>query len=140
MSGGYISCGDFRGEDKSGSAITGVFEALPEYISPENRYAFINEVLEPLQNSIENGDHMLIYSPDAKRLLPLVELLYEEYKTELGAPEPWNAPQVDEDRGIDPIDAKWGKGIGWRYYCLHDLRSALRLCVETDDPVCISFD
>lgn len=66
--------------------------------------------------------------------------LFAEYGADLGHPEPFNAPQIDEERGLKATDAKWGKGIGWRYYCLHDLEQALRVSIQTGDPVVVHFD
>lgn len=141
MAGGYISCGEFSGDDKSGSAISGVFEALPECLPENERDAFIEKVLAPLAEYLEeNEDHILIESDTASMLLEPVETLYSQYAGELGHPEPFNAPQIDEDRGLNGTDAKWGKGIGWRYYCLHDLRLAFRKSIESGEPVVVSFD
>jgi len=141
MAGGYISCGPFCGEDKSGSAVSGVFEALPDSLPEGQRSAFIETVLNPLADSLEeNGDHFLIDPDTACVLLPPVDALFLQYGEELGSPEPFDAPQIDEDRGLDAGDAKWGQGIGWRYYCLHDLRIALRKSIESGTPVVISFD
>ena len=141
MAGGYILCGEFSGDDKSGSAISGVFDALAECVSKDERDEFLKSVINPLQESLEEAqDHILIEPDVASQLVDAVDQLYEEYGSELGKPEPFNAPQIDEDRGLDPTDAKWGKGIGWRYYCLHDLRLALRESIENGEPVVIHFD
>lgn len=141
MAGGYISCGDFSGDDKSGSAISGVFATLPECLPESERNAFIETALDPLAEYLEeNEDHFLIEPDTASMLLGPVDTLYSQYANELGNPEPFNAPQIDEDRGMDATDAKWGQGIGWRYYCLHDLRLALRKSIESGEPVVVSFD
>ncbi len=141
MGGGYISCGQFCGDDKSGSAISGVFEAIPELIPEDARSEFISSVLDPLADSLEeNGDYFLIEPEIAALLLPPVDALYMQYGNELGNPEPFDAPEIDEDRGLDTTEAKWGKGIGWRYYCLHDLRIALRKSIESKESVVINFD
>lgn len=141
MAGGYISCGKFFGDDKSGSAISGVFEALPALLPESERDSFVEDVLNPLAADLEeNEDHFSIDPQDAQRLLPLVDDLYEAYGEELGHPRPFEAPQCDEDRGLNSSDAKWGQGIGWRYYCLYDLRQALKLSVSKGDPVVVHFD
>ncbi|MEM6691796.1 MAG: hypothetical protein AAF664_20375 [Planctomycetota bacterium] len=98
-------------------------------------------MIAPLQESLEAAeDHILIDTDVALQLIGPVDQLYEQYGSELGNPEPINAPQIDEDRGLDPTDAKWGKGTGWQYYCLHDLRLAIRESIESDEPVVIHFD
>jgi hypothetical protein len=40
MGGGYISCGEFRGEDKSGSALSGVLREIPKILSEQEAVAF----------------------------------------------------------------------------------------------------
>jgi hypothetical protein len=141
MAGGYISCGDFSGEDKSGSAISGVFEALPECLAESERQTFTETVLDPLAEYLEeHEDHFLIQPDVASMLLGPVGTLYAQYGNELGHPEPFDAPQIDKQRGMNASDAKWGQGIGWRYYCLHDLQLALRKSVASGLPVLIHFD
>ena len=141
MSGGYIHCGEFSGDDKSGSAISGVLEALPECVADDMRGEFADTVSIPLAEYLEAAeDHFLIEPEMSAQLIEPVDRLYERYGNELGHPEPFEALQLDDDRGLDPTEAKWGKGIGWRYYCLHDLRIALRQSLESGEPVVISFD
>jgi hypothetical protein len=141
MAGGYIQCGDFLGDDKSGSAISGVLDALPECVPEEDRDEFVESILDPLRLSMEECDDHILIEPDvASRIADAVDRLYDRYGSELGNPEPMNAPQMDEERGLDATKAKWGDGIGWRYYCLHDLRQALRISIESQEPVAIHFD
>ena len=141
MAGGYIVCGEFSGDDKSGSAISGVFQALPECIPQSEQDSFVESILNPLADYLEeNEDHILIDADTATALLPPVDALYERYGNELGLPEPFDAPSLDEAAGLAASDAKWGQGIGWRYYCLHDLRIALRRSVKTGESVVVSFD
>ena len=118
MAGGYITCGTFLGDDKSGSAISGVFTTLPECVPESERANLVSKALDPLAEYLEeHEDHFLIESATASILLEPVEALYSKYAEELGHPEPFDAPQIDKDRGLSPSDAKWGQGIGWRYYC-----------------------
>ncbi len=77
MAGGYISCGDFSGDDKSGSAISGVFETLPQTLPEDERDSFIQQALNPLAEYLEDsGDHILNDSGTAAKLLPPVDRLY----------------------------------------------------------------
>lgn len=141
MGGGYIQCDDFVGDDKSGSAISVVLEELPTQLPESERDAFINELIAPLQRQLEEtGEYFLIPPASSKRLLPLVDLLYEIYRQRFGSAEVWDAIELDERSGLDPIEAKWGKGAGWRYYCLTDLRIALQRSIDSDCDVCVSFD
>jgi hypothetical protein len=141
MGGGYIHCGDFSGDDKSCSAISGVFEELPSVLPVEARDAFVTDVIEPLQRQLEtNGEYFLISPEVSKRLLPVVETLFDRYRTKYGDAEVWDVMENDENSGLDATDAKWGEGPGWRYYCLTDLRTGLKHSIETRTDVCVSFD
>ena len=141
MGGGYIQCDDFSGDDKSGSAMSGVLEELPSQVSELERGTFVNEVIVPLQTQLgETGEYFLIPPATSKRLLPAVESLFDEYRQRLGDVEVWDAIEMDDESGLDSIQAKWGKGAGWRYYCLTDLRVALRRSIDSDSDVCVTFD
>lgn len=141
MGGGYIRCGDFSGDDKSCSAISGVFEELPSVLPADARDGFVAEVIEPLQSQLEtNGEYFLISPTIAKRPLPVVETLFGQYRTKYANAEVWDVMELDEKSGMDSIDAKWGKGAGWRYYCITDLRAGLRHSIDTRTDVCVSFD
>ena len=141
MAGGYIHCGEFSGEDKSGSAIAGVLDALTVCVPDTDRMHFVTTILNPIREAIEEAnDHILIESDIAARIRSPVDDLYKRLGEELGHPQPWDAPQFDEDQGLDPTEAKWGKGKGWQYYCVHDLRLACDESVKSGEPICISFD
>ncbi|ELP30120.1 hypothetical protein Q31b_50170 [Novipirellula aureliae] len=141
MGGGYIQCDDFCGDDKSGSAMSGVLEELPSQLSDSERETFVNELIAPLQRQLdETGEYFLIPPASSKRLLPVVDSLYDNYRQRFGDADVWDAIELDDESGLDPIEAKWGKGAGWRYYCLTDLRVALRRSIDSDSDVCVSFD
>ena len=141
MGGGYIQCDDFCGDDKSGSAMSGVLEELPSQLSESERETFVNELIAPLQRQLdETGEYFLIPPASSKRLLPVVDSLYDNYRQRFGDADVWDAIELDDESGLDPIEAKWGKGAGWRYYCLTDLRVALRRSIDSDSDVCVSFD
>lgn len=141
MSGGYINCADFTGDDKSCSAISGVFEELPSVLPEFERDVFVAEVIQPLQDQLEEtGEYFLINQATSERLLRPVDMLYEEYRKRFGDSEVWDAVELDHASGMNPVQAKWGAGPGWRYYCLTDLRKGLRRSIETGADVCISFD
>ena len=141
MGGGYIQCDDFCGDDKSGSAMSGVLEELPSQLPDSERDTFINELIAPLQRQLdETGEYFLIPPASSKRLLPVVDSLYDNYRQRFGDADVWDAIEQDDESGLDPIEAKWGKGAGWRYYCLTDLRAALRRSIDSDSDVCVSFD
>jgi hypothetical protein len=141
MAGGYIQCGGFMGSDKSGSAISGLIDALPEFIPTADRLSFIDAVIAPLREALDScQEHILIKPNIAERLIPALEGFNTRTGQELGFPEPWDAPAKDEEAGLEPIEAKWGKGKGWQYYCAHDLLQACRISAESREPICVSFD
>lgn len=141
MGGGYIHCDGFSGDDKSGSAMSGVLEELPSQLPESERDSFVNELITPLQRQLdETGEYFLIPPASSKRMLPLVDSLFEKYRQRFGDADACDTIEVDDESGLDPLEAKWGKGAGWRYYCLNDLRKALRRSIDSDSDVCISFD
>lgn len=141
MGGGYIHCDGFSGDDKSGSAMSGVLKELPSQLPESERDSFVNELITPLQRQLaETGEYFLIPPASSKRMLPLVDSLFEKYRQRFGDGDACDTIAVDDESGLDPLEAKWGKGAGWRHYCLNDLRKALRRSIDSDSDVCISFD
>jgi hypothetical protein len=141
MAGGYIRCCDFEGSDKSGSAISGLIDSLPEFVSKAESHSFTEAVTGPLRSALEDcQDHILIEPSIAQRLIPALENFNARIGLELGFPEPCDAPEKDQEAGLDSIDAKWGKGRGWQFYCANDLLHACRVSVEAGVPICVSFD
>jgi hypothetical protein len=141
MAGGYIQCGGFMGNDKSGSATSGLIDALPNFVPAADRLSFSGAVTTPLRAALDVGeDHILIEPEVADRLVQALERFNAQIGHELGFPEPWDAPAKDEQAGLDPTEAKWGKGKGWQYYCAHDLLQACRVSVESGEAICVSFD
>lgn len=141
MGGGYIQCGDFSGDDKSCSAISGVFDELPSVLEERERNEFVTNVLDPLHSQLEETGEYFVIPPDvASMMLPAVQILYDKYRDIFLNKTVWDAVASDDDCGIDPSEAKWGQGPGWRYYCLTDLLQGLQHSIETDTDICISFD
>jgi hypothetical protein len=141
MAGGYVHCGGFRGSDKSGSAISGLIDALSEFVPTTDRPSFLIAVTAPLREALDScQEYILIDANIAELLIPALESFNTRVGHELGFPEPWDAPAKDEEAGLDSIEAKWGKGKGWQYYCAHDLLQACRVSAESREPICVSFD
>ena len=117
MGGGYIQCGDFSGDDKSCSAISDVFDELPSALQENDRNEFVTNVIGPLQSQLEETGEFFLISPDvAKQMLPVVQTLYDKYRSIFLNKTVWDAVASDNDLGIDSSEAKWGAGPGWRYY------------------------
>lgn len=137
MSGGYISCGEFNGEDKSGSAYSGVLADLQTLGS--GRYA---QLVEPLARDLANCEESVeIPQHVAASLLPVLREYRGVLEVELGdIRDPFEAIDHDEELGLDSSDAKWGQGTGWKYYCVLDLERALVRSISTGECVYIEFD
>jgi hypothetical protein len=137
MSGGNIMCGEFVGNDKSGSALSGVLDNLLELAKKEK----LIEVIRQLQSSMEEGeDHLLIDPELAAILLPAVNAYHKKLKTELGDVDPASIIELDDTDDVDPVEAKWGTGKGWQFYCTTDLIKALKESKKIEEPVVIVFD
>jgi hypothetical protein len=139
MGGGYIQCGHFSGEDKSGSALSGVFEALQSRMLPQERESWNTDFLSAIEEEAE--EQTMEIRP---HLIPLLyqplKTYYEDLGAKLGYPIPFEAPELDRQSGLDMTDAKWGAGDGWRYYCAHDLLRACEESLQTGEGIIISFD
>ena len=145
MGGGYISCGDWMGNDKSGSASTAVFEQLERFMSGPDLEAFnlfMNSPVDPTEMEAGHFDETLIVIPQtiAVTLIEPLERYRDELSTKLGHPLPVAAPSLDQKAGIDPTKAKYGAGDGWRLYCVADLIEACQRSRKTNAPVEISWD
>ncbi|HEY2882828.1 MAG TPA: hypothetical protein VGJ15_10350 [Pirellulales bacterium] len=141
MSGGYISCGEFIGDDKSGSALEGVLNGIITTLPDGEKAAFRERVAAPVFIAMRRCGEQFEISPDAVSYLfdPLVR--YHAYLSELlGNPEPFLAPELDRQRGLDLTAAKYGEGQGWQFYCTHDLLKACEISRQTGEPIVISFD
>lgn len=140
MGGGRIVCGDYTGEDKSGSAISGLLEALQEFLScgsyPRQIKSTVDEIAARLQRA---GDHILIESELAINLKAALVAWHAEQQARNGFQDQWEAVLSDDSTGLDPVDAKWGKGPGWRYHCACDMIKACTISQATGEPICIAF-
>ena len=139
MGGGYIKCGDFLGDDKSGSAIFGIFDAIALMLPPDRQKIWQTNFLDAIEGQEE--EQGILIAPQLVRLLaePL-KIYYEQLREKLGNPAPFDAPRLDSERGLNPTEAKWGAGDGWRYYCAHDLLRACEISEQTGESIIISFD
>jgi hypothetical protein len=98
-------------------------------------------VTGPLRDALDGCQEYILIEPSiAERLIPALEGFNARIGQELGFPEPWDAPAKDEEAGLDSIEAKWGKGKGWQYYCANDLLHACHVSAESREPICVTFD
>jgi hypothetical protein len=140
MSGGYISCGSFAGADKSGSAFQGVLEGIERFLPPAEADLFRRTVLDPLLEGYSEEQTLAIPPGMVPGLEGPLRRYYEHLGRQLGHPPPHEAPELDRDTGLDPVEAKWGKGLGWQYYCAHDLLHACAESRRTGEPIVVTFD
>ena len=140
MGGGYIECGSFVGGDKSASAIEGVFEAIEAMLSPDERERWQRDVVRMIGASSPDEMEFRIEPQVVESLIGPLQRYYEQLGVKLGHPVPYEAPALDTESGLDPVEAKWGAGDGWRYYCAHDLLEACKVSLESGEEVIVTFD
>ena len=146
MGGGYVSCGAFSGEDKSCSAFQGVIEqveTLPCFAPSGEFGQFFSRVKAFLsgQPDPEWTDYLLITPQQAAEFAPYLEDCKQGLIADLGTSDPFDAIEKDAAvSGLDETEAKWGKGKGWRLYCVTDLLRAVEHSKATGEDICVSFD
>lgn len=139
MGGIYISCGDFSGSDKSCSAIDGVIREMMPHATEEQQRALLS-----VNAGLDSGnEYTMIEAEQARILLPLV-VRYREQIEALIAPirDPFDQMQKDFDDtpSLNPTEAKYGKSVGWRYYCALDLEKAFTVADGTGEPAVLTWD
>lgn len=135
MGGGYISCGNFMGEDKSGSAFFPLLNDLEEVVGAEERDLWEREFAQPLRRQMEARDEdepgfFRITKTMMEPLAAPLDRYYRRQMERLGNPDPIEALQLDDERD----------GEGWRYYCACDLLRAWQECQRTGKDVVVHFD
>jgi hypothetical protein len=110
-----------------------------ENLSSWDRNGHLQNVLERIRHV--TGDYVLISAEEIRQLLPFLEQCRDALVAELGTADPFEAIEMDDKvPGLDPVDAKWGKGKGWQVYCVLDLLRAAAHSQETGEAICVSFD
>ena len=92
--------------------------------------------------SVEDEDEMMLrITPQLVQTLIIpLRKYYENLGAKLNYPKPFDAPSIDDESGLNPTDAKWRAGDGWRYYCAHDLLKACEISLQTNEDIIVSFD
>lgn len=141
MSGGYISCGDFDGEEKSGAYVVDVLEDLPGILPAESQEAFRDEFIRPLLEEYEeNGDWFVIDPDVCENLFPVIKELCKQYREKYGNLSADEVIDADDETGIYPPLSVPGEFSGRKYLALIDLERAAEISVESKEPISISFD
>ncbi|WP_439864628.1 hypothetical protein [Pseudomonas antarctica] len=130
MAGGNIGCGAFQGQDKSGSALEAVLEALPTEAS---------EWVEAVRQQLDTAEFVLIEVETAARLLPFLQDYQTRLVAEIGHDD-WARAAQDEEAEVGAVAGKWGAGSGWRLYCVGDLIIACQQAALEHEPVYVVFD
>ena len=135
MAGGYISCGDFLGSDKTGTAIFEMLNDVEEQVTPQERKKWASVFAKPLQKQLESLDEDdLPYMELSKKMMDVLVGPLRRYYDALNAQ--LNHPSFDEAAEI----GEWRSGEGWRLLCAHDLLEAYDVCCRTKRPVVVHFD
>ncbi|MCA9544907.1 MAG: hypothetical protein KC613_10970 [Myxococcales bacterium] len=135
MGGLYVQCGEYGGEDKSMSAISGVLGAIAEGLSGADKAAFML-AFRPLIDGDVDEEGVELGAEHVRLLEAPLRAYYAALGEKLGHPEPWEAPDLDGGS----VDAKYGAGDGWRYYCAHDLLQACEVHREQEgEPIVIFY-
>jgi hypothetical protein len=125
MAGGYIACGSFLGTDKSGSAFQGLLEAVAHFLPAAGARQFRDGVIAPaLAPGFSDEQTLTIPAAAVPHLVGPLRRYYDHPGQQLGHPAPHEAPELNKQARLDPVERKWGKGLGWQYYCAHDLLQA----------------
>ena len=130
MSGGYISCGSWLGEDKSGSGFFEVLEGIEDIISEHEYSNWEESFSNPLREQLEDMDedelpYMKINKAMLDVLIPLAKRYNTQLLNELGNPEAENWHETEE---------------GWQLMCLADLFEAYKACSKSNKDVTVHFD
>jgi len=131
MSGLNISCGDYRGDDKSGSAFERVLMDLPDIDD-----GLKHEIL----SGFESNEFAIIETAHAKELVSSIRAYRDQLISEIGHADCFKEMEREELAGADPVKLKWGEGRGWRLYCVNDLLVACERSATTRDPVVVCLD
>ncbi|MBL4900908.1 MAG: hypothetical protein JKX76_14960 [Colwellia sp.] len=130
MAGGNIHCGTYEAAEKSGSAFEGVIDEIR---------SSIEVIAENFDRQLEEGEYVLILPKQAKKLIETWSNYRSHLINEIGNEDFDQEILREENAGMDPVDAKWGKNRGWRLYCVTDLLGACQAYIRENEPVCIAF-
>lgn len=135
MGGHYISCGKFRGEDKSGSAFQGVLKSLAD--APA-------DLIANIISEFDEEGYVEIKAKDAKVLLPLLRKYRRELVKKIGHDDWMKALQAEErtlkrDKNKKRVQGMFGESPAWQLYCTTDLIEACKTAVKDSEKVLIMY-
>jgi hypothetical protein len=121
-----IYCGSFKGQEKSGSALEGVLDALDAPAC----------VVDAMSGFI-NGEYMLIPEETAKLLLPLLAAYRSRLIADIGHDDWKKEARAEEEAGLDRVEARHGESRGWRLYCVTDLIRACETSIAEHEEIAL---
>lgn len=125
MAGISFSCGTFEGREKAGSALSGVLNGLDS--SP-------GSLVDSLRSEFNARGRLLIPEEQVKLLLPLLINYWQQLVAEMGHDDWTKEDEAETKAGLDPVEAKWGAGWGWRLLCTTDLIRACKTSLAEHQP------
>jgi hypothetical protein len=135
MSGGYFSCGNWMGDDKTGSAFFEVLDNLEDVVTSEERPLWDAEFAAPLRAQLDELDEdeppfMELSRQMMDVLVPPARRYFQLLNERLGHPDPDTWPEIGERK----------TGAGWELMCLEDLFRAYDACCKSNESVTVHFD
>jgi hypothetical protein len=132
MSGLNISCGNYRADDKSGSAFERVISDLP---------GVADELKHQILAGFEDGEYVVIDAALAASLVPAICSYRDSLVGEIGHADYLREMEREErEARATPVELKWGEGRGWRLYCSINLQAACERAADTQEPVVVCLD
>jgi hypothetical protein len=135
MSGGYLSCGDWSGDDKSGSAFFEMVQDIEDSLNDAERDEWEERFAAPLRQQMDGQPEDDVPSFTLSRemmevLGPKVAPYFDRLRERLGNPPPDSWHEIGERR----------TGEGWRLICAQDVLKAYQASKATADDVFLHFD
>jgi hypothetical protein len=135
MSGGYLSCGAWSGDDKSGSAFFDMVRDIEDSLTDAERDEWEEHFAAPLQQQMdqqpEDDVPSFTLSPRMMDVLgPKVAPYFDRLRERLGNPPPDSWHQIGE----------WRSGDGWRLLCAQDVLEAYEISRRSSEDVFLHFD
>ena len=130
MSGGYFSCGDWQGGDKSATAFFEVIDRLASVLTVQEGPAWDADFVAPLRAQLNDADeddppYVKLSRLMLDVLIPPARRYYDQLREQLGNPPRDSWRETDE---------------GWELMCLADLFCAYDASMDYGKPVSVHFD
>ncbi len=130
MSGGYLSCGQWMGEDKTGTAFLEIIAILEEdVVTDEEMDRWNSQFADPLRaqlEALEDDVPSMELSPEMMAILmPITSRYLEALESENEGLSEENFHESEE---------------GWQWICLQELKAAHETQKQSGEPVVVHYD